>query len=284
MFEETYCHSGRFAVAGIPMMLIAGLIVGGILGVVYAFAIAWIPIVYLNMLLSGGFGMIMGFVVAQAGYYGRVRNPLLTGLFGFTSAAFGLYISWAVDGAARFGISEVPVLLSPAALSEYISIFYNTGFWTIGKGGSVSGIPLAVIWGIEALMVTGLGGMIGYMRFATTPYCENCDWWTTKISDFGRIIVPEETPEFTEQLVAGDVSVISKCQPATESTEKHLAIAIADCPSCSGSAYMSVSQVTITMNSKGEPQTATQTLVENRQITHDSLESLKSALASLTAV
>ena len=54
-----YVHSGKTPIGGIAMTLVAGSIVGGILGALYAALIYWIPFVFLLFILTAGLGIVL---------------------------------------------------------------------------------------------------------------------------------------------------------------------------------------------------------------------------------
>ena len=92
MMVETYQHSGRVGAVGIPLMVVIGGISSIVLGVVYTYILAWIPIIYVSFLATGGFGVVLGLAAGWSGRLGKVRNPMLIGAFGGMAGVLGLYV------------------------------------------------------------------------------------------------------------------------------------------------------------------------------------------------
>ncbi len=55
-------------------MPVVGSLVGAVLGVIYSFAICYIPFIYLNLLFTIGFGMGIGFALSWAARVTQVRS------------------------------------------------------------------------------------------------------------------------------------------------------------------------------------------------------------------
>lgn len=58
MMVETYRHSGRIGPLGIPLMVIGGVISAVVLGAIYAYGLAWIPLIYAALALTAGLGRV----------------------------------------------------------------------------------------------------------------------------------------------------------------------------------------------------------------------------------
>src|SRR5438045_7473258 len=173
-----YSHSGKFGAHGPIVALTAGAVAAIPLGIIYSYLIKWIPFIYLNFLVTAGYGFAFGFMTSLLMKWGKVRNGSIALL---SSAAVGMlawYGSW--NGCARALVgSEIPWLLTPPQLTAFIKILYQEGSWGIGMSSSqaVSGIPLAIIWLIEGGLIVGLTTFIGYGSIARTPYCELHECW-----------------------------------------------------------------------------------------------------------
>lgn len=281
---ETYQHSGRIGVLGIPLMLIAGIGSAIVLGVVYAYVLAWIPIVYVSFLATGGFGALTGLIVGWSSRAAHVRNTMITGIMGLFAAALGMYVAWAFDGTARFGGDEVPVLLNPVLLKEYIAVFYENGFWGFGRGNAnatVSGIPLGLIWLAEAGIVIGLSFLISTGFASDHPYCEACQRWTDRTEGFCKLTPPTDDDTVVEQLVAGDLNVLNRFQRSPENAAAFLRIDTAQCPDCSQCNWVTISLAQITVDKDGKENTSVDALVSNMLVTDSEMERLRQTVDQL---
>jgi len=87
-------HSGSVGGLGLPFMIVVGLVAAVVLSFVYAFAIFYIPFVYINFFVTIGFGLLLGSAIGYAGKKGDVRNPTLMTVSGLIFGCIGLYLSW----------------------------------------------------------------------------------------------------------------------------------------------------------------------------------------------
>lgn len=193
-----YQPSGKYSPNAFIFFLIIALFALPLLGLIYAYAIWYIPLIYVNFIIAGGFGFAVGwlinkFVITK----GKVRNTKLAILFGVLSGLIALYFHWAVwmdlvlnagesIGSERIGItvSNIKILqvfslaTNPSALFELIGLVNETGTWGI-RGGTVSGAFLSVIWIIELLIVVIVATLIP-IGTAREPFCEIDNDWFTK--------------------------------------------------------------------------------------------------------
>lgn len=281
---ETYRHSGRIGGLGIPVMLIAGICSAFVLGVVYSYVLAWIPIIYVSFLATGGFGAGLGLVVGWSSRAAHVRNTMITGIIGLFTGLLGMYVAWAFDGIARFGGEDATVMFNPVLLSEYVSFFYENGFWGLGRGNAnatVSGIPLALIWLVEGGVVVGLSFVLSTGFAADHPYCEECGRWTDRTEGFCKLMPPTDDPTSIEQLCSGDLKTLSQFQRSPEDAAAFVRIDTAQCADCDQCNCVTISLAKITVDKDGKESTDTQALVTNMLITGSDMEQLRHTVDQL---
>ena len=283
MMVETYQHSGSVGTTGIPLMAIVGGISAILLGILYTYVLAWIPFIYVSFLATAGFGAVLGLVVGWSARLAKVRNPFLIGLLGLACGVLGLYVSWAFDGIARFGATDFPgILLSFGALKSYIEVFYNEGFWGIGRaGGMVSGIPLALIWVTEAGIILGASWLLAGGFIVNHPFCENCNRWTERTEGLCQLHPPEDNENAVAQLCEGDISVLSQFQKSPPEAAAFLRIDTAHCPDCSECNCVTVNLAQITIDKDGNASTNTQTLVQDMILSANDMEQLRTTVTEL---
>ncbi|MEO1654880.1 MAG: hypothetical protein AAFU64_15135, partial [Bacteroidota bacterium] len=190
-----YKASGRFSPLAFVYFLLLSLIAFPLLGLLYAYAIWYIPIIYVNFLLTLGFGFGVGilmslFVVRM----GKVRNTLLGLLFGLLGGLFALYFHWAVwldlvvNAGESYGTDSIGITVSNVQFAQVFILAFNPGVlfdlmaqvnevgtWGI-RGGNVSGIILSIIWSIEALVIVGIATYLPYVS-AQNPFSETSNAW-----------------------------------------------------------------------------------------------------------
>lgn len=87
-----YKPSGNFSPISIGYLAALALTAFPILGLIYAYAIWYIPFIYINFIIAAGFGFGIGllintFVIGK----GKVRNVMLSILFGLLGGFISLY-------------------------------------------------------------------------------------------------------------------------------------------------------------------------------------------------
>jgi len=112
-----YSHSGKFGVHGPVFALAAGGIAAWPLGLAYAYLIKWIPFIYLNFLITAGYGFAFGMLASMLLKAGKVRNGSIALLCGIGVGVFAWYGSWngcvhtLVESAPWFPFGVLPGLV-----------------------------------------------------------------------------------------------------------------------------------------------------------------------------
>lgn len=281
MAPEYYRHSGKVPLGGLLTTAIAGIGTAISLAFVYAYATNWIPFVYVNVLLTLGLGGIVGILVAKAARGGKLRNPGVVGLVGLISGLVALYVAWGADALARLGWPQEGSALSvfyPRFLWGYIQIFYAKGFWGIGKGnaGMISGIPLAIVWLIEAGIIVGLSTAAAWGDLLTVVFCEACNEWTEIDGDVLRL-APEGGGPILALVDEGTLGDLSTADRASPGAADFLKVGLVWCETCDDCNYLDVERVQITENKKGESKTVTTPVISKLAISREQRDEIRAA-------
>ncbi len=194
-----YKPSGFYSPISILFFILTCLIVIPILATAYSYAIWYIPIPYINLFITIGFGILVGYTVSLlAVKYGKVRSGKVASIFGLLAGLLALYVHWAVwvdlvinvsgvGGTEEYGfaisnikiVQVIQLILSPSALFEIIGQIRETGTWGI-KSKAISGTPLTIIWVLEALIIV-IASFATPGRQSREPFCElNQKWFEKK--------------------------------------------------------------------------------------------------------
>ena len=280
---QLYKHSGRVPFAGLCWALIVGALVAVPLGVVYAFGTNYIPIVYVNFLLTLALGAAIGGAVGLGAKVGRVRNVPVASLAGAAMGLVGLYVAWATDPVARFGGDDalaqlgITWLFDPRALWVYMQIFYENGFWGMSDGAPVSGIFLGIVWLAEAGMILFCSAKIPATILADKPFCETCNQWATIESDVQRLVAGPEQQGALNRLLTGDLQALAQLERTPGDSGPYLRLDLATCGLCADTNFLSVQAVTPTVDNNGNPTTAVQPLLKHLVIREEDIELVRQA-------
>ena len=208
--------------------------------------------VVLALLMQG-----IGWGVATALRAGHFQHTALSYLmvFGALLLAYWLHwIAWFAVLAFRADMSSLDALylLFPPALIESIGMVYDQGTWSI-KGATVSGIPLAITWLIEAGIFFGVGFVSALGTIGSGTYCERCKAWCTTLTE--RRIAYDDggtVPEALNQ--RQDWSALLRPEPAAGESFWY-SVVIDQCPSCRETGTLTLSAMQVTVDAKGNHDT-----------------------------
>lgn len=275
--SQYYQHSGTVPIGGAIRTTIEGIAAATFLAIIYSYAINYIPIVHANILLTLGFGAVIGVIVSYESRSTKIRNTLIPAAIGLVCGMAGLYVAWAVDFKARSGIPGLGLFagLDPTVLVPYIQWFYENGAWGIGKGGGVvSGIPLAIVWLAEAGVIVGLAAAIPWGAYKTNVFCESCDKWAQSTPDVLRL-TDTATEEVLGRLRDGDFAVIHQTVRAQPGADSFLRVKLDCCDSCGETNCLGLDQVKIQVDKDGKPSEKANTLVNRMLISQKDVESMR---------
>jgi hypothetical protein len=257
---EFYKHSGAVSVGGLLGGAVLGMGAAAGLSALYAYGIKWIPFIYINALLTAGFGLAIGCAVYFAARLGKVRNTAAVAAVGLLCGLVGVYYAWAFDRVARAGHDFT---MDPVAIWDYVQVFNANGDWAIGRNAKepVTGIFLWLVWAVEAGVIAGVATYMPYTMMRDSVFCEACNQWAKDEEDVRRLAI-DRADEIAARLQAGDLSILRSVSAAPAEAPGYLRLDLTTCESCDQSNYLSVVSVLKTTNKKGEEETQTHELVK----------------------
>jgi hypothetical protein len=216
--ELYYNPSGRISLKFLLAMAI-GVSVAAVLGVFYSWCIWNITFIYINVILTVLFAVILAGVSGGMIRFGKVRNFPVGLLFAFLIAIVFLYAKWtewrviigdeaaAMPGSKFIATGLFTSFLQPGETWSLMVVSTKLGIWEVA-GFEVKGILLWLVWIVEA-------AIFFYFQFITAlrqprlPFSEvTKEWLNGKLSD--KFITATVTfNELCEQLEAGDFSQLT---------------------------------------------------------------------------
>lgn len=257
---QRYRHSGKFGVQALLLVPVVGALAGWPLGMAYGYLIKWIPFVYLNAIITFGYGLVMGLVTVFALKKCRVRNLLVASLLGVVVALEANYLQWSGHVHALFG--DTPWLATPALLRGAMEFLLENGSWGLRNSGNVTGWFLGLVWLVEAGAILGVTLMVGVGGVASTPYCEKSGSWLEEEKKFDTLAAIDDAAELA-QLKAGDIAPVVAGRARPEGATQFSRLVLKHSPRCEDFFTMKVVGVTLTTNKKGEIEENTSDLTED---------------------
>ncbi len=211
MGNNTYKPSNKFNITGFLLIILAVSGAGCLLSAIYLKINQINPIVYLTILLTCGFGALIGLIANLIIKKFKIRNPgmavlaVLIGALVFTYFKWALYISWDNQNTLQEGkedyhlteeymISKLPyldnslgdLLKSPSELMDQIKNVNEEGRWSYSSSHSssstktpVKGIPLTIVWVFEAGILLLLPMIMANSK-SKCPFSETDDEWMSE--------------------------------------------------------------------------------------------------------
>lgn len=184
--EKLYRHSGQSPALGLLIAIGLGTILAIILGFVYNFLIVIIPIVYINFFFTVGFGAVLGYGIKFFSRFSKIRNHRQTIMLAGIVGGIGFYFQWIAyfvflsSGEHSFQAYQdnFDLFYNPLLFTELILQLNKIGSWEM-FGIMFTDFPLWIIWGLEAILITGIPILIAY-KHPIVPYSENLNKWYRK--------------------------------------------------------------------------------------------------------
>jgi len=265
-----YKPSGRFSPSFFLYVLLIVVVAAPVVSVVYIYLSYYLPIVYLNILVTIGCGTIMGLFMGLAASLGKVRNPMLVLVSTIAVMCIAKYVQWTVYIPLIFSTSyqvlsvtlgerfltSFYLLTEPGTVFELATVINTIGAWSMGRGGpAVSGISLLVVWVMEFVAMTGAACMASKEK-PRFPFCEETKAWYGKIPNKVEAGIPENFKDMKTDIENGRYGELVQLAKTAKEEEKggtHLLFLLFyKPPSSEQPYYLQINQVRLSGGKKKE--------------------------------
>ena len=245
---ESYRHSGKFEPKGPLLALVTALTVGFPSGFVYAYVMKWLPSVLLRIFGTAAFGVAFGLLILWLMRWGKVRSAPIAGLCGVVAGLVGLFFAW--NGHVHAMFKNAPILNSPTAVLAAMSYLYENGSWALRGSGNVTGVVLAIVWVVEAVIIVGLSTLLPFSNILETPFCEKNQCWLNeekKIDTLDAFNDPEQQAAFKR----GDLGPLVQARPRNSDSAAFARLTLKHSPQCDVFCTVRVENVTLKKDNEG---------------------------------
>lgn len=158
-----------------------------LLGFVYNFLLVVIPFVYVNFIISGAFGAILGYGVRFFSRWTKIRSKrqtlILAGITGFV----GFYFQWiayfvflsSIGHSFQAYQDNFVLFYNPVLFGDLLLQLNRVGSWSM-FGVMFTDFPLWIIWGLEAVLIIGVPILLIH-RHPIVPFSEKFNRWYPKL-------------------------------------------------------------------------------------------------------
>lgn len=245
---ETYRHSGKFKPTGLVLPLGAAAVLAVPLGLAYSYLIRWIPFVYVNFFATLGYGFAFGWVTVRLLKAGHVRHTALAALCGLGVGLIALYGEW--SGHLHVVFDDAPWVFRPDQVWRGVQYLYAHGSWSFHRT-TVSGIPLALVWLIEAGIIVGLAVAMPFGFVGDTPYCEKTRCWLDEEKKIDTLETFTDAAQLAA-LKAGDLMPITQAKPKAENAAVFSRLLLKRSEKCPVFCTLRVQDITISIDKESK--------------------------------
>ncbi len=262
-----YRHSGKFGAHGPALVLGAAAVLGLPAGFFYAYLVRWMPFVYVNFLATAGYGAVFGLTSFWLLKTARVRNTRVAAASAGVAGLIGLYLAWSAHIHATF--DGAPWLCRPIEVLGGMLSLFETGSWSL-KGNVMTGVPLAIVWSVEGLIVAGVSALVAGINIAETPYCETTQCWLDEEKKIDTLAPFTEGTQ-RDALRAGDLWPLTQAKPKDVDATQWTRLTVKHSPKCQTFCTVRVSQVTRRQTKDGGNRDSEVNLSKDVILPHSSL-------------
>lgn len=275
-----YVSTGKTPLVGLLAGFTTGACAAIVLAHVYVLGTIYIPIVQIEFLLTAGFGAAIGATTSHFMHRFKVRSRALIMALSLGLASIGWLFAWLVWLDHTFG-DQVSMLdlANPILVVQLVVQIFETGTWSVGSSlsGAVNGLPLAVVWLVEAALILGVAAFVSHAMTDDRVFCEQCESWCQLFFD-RKYFDMTEKEKLHEALVSqGDLSVLDAAQPPS-SGGNWLSLKIGVCDSCQGTNVLAIDQITQTFDDRGNEIRTPKPFIAYHCVTNDQMSSLRERL------
>jgi hypothetical protein len=256
-----------------------------ILSLIYGHINVYNPLIYVNFLMTMGYGYLIAWIIGKVARLAKCRSPLSLALLSFLMGLWALYAVWAAWSFALINRSIpalTPTLLevysNPRFLWTFITLVNTSGWFTI-HNSTPSGIVLWIVWAIEAGAIVGIITFYPVKMLKGWVFCEPCGVWCLQKPDLARFSDPSN-PEHVRRLKDGDLTVLAELPPMRPGNSAHIRVSSQRCAKCSETETIMVTRYWYVRNEKGVNEEKTKELTPHILLGPESLHALQTAIAA----
>jgi hypothetical protein len=208
----------------------------------------WMPVVYVNFLLTIGFGLVVGFGTGYLLKFGYVRNPTVAGATAFVAGFITVYYAW--SGHIYYVFSNAPVFSMPQDILAAMKHLYSKGSWGIGHNGNLTGLLLAIVWVGEAFMILCVATVIAASFISEIPFCENTGRWLDEMKKIDTLQAFTD-PAHLAAFRANDIGPLADAKPKDSSAQSFARLTLKYSPVCRSFFTLRVENISLQKNQNG---------------------------------
>lgn len=273
-----YRLSGKTDITGPLLGLVSAVAASFLISFIYAYAVRYIPLVYLNWLISFGLVLVVAVISVSVEKTRHNRNRILSLIGTLVSATACLYLFWVafLCVLSKHELGCFSTLAAPGKVFSLIEALAENGWFSL-KGGKVHGTFYAFLLVIEAIGYYAIFVLTHVVMTAQTIYCETCSRWLDA-EELPILLDPSLAPEVKTTAQTGVLDWIERIE-ATD-LSPYLQIELVSCSSCHNLHVLTVKEMEV-IPKDGYDETSEKVLLKNLLVSNETVETLRKKLRSL---
>ena len=294
-----YQPSNKMPLGGIILFLLGGVLAAALLALVYIYAVWYIPFIYINFVLCAGFGVVLGVVLMLLGRTGKLRSPGAVAGLALLVGLAAVYLEWGVfltllfnsettgtgaaaDTSTSFSFrlfSEI--ITNPAQMGRAILEINKTGTWSL-RHAPATGIFLWLVWVMEAVLIVGATYLVADGQ-AGEPFSETANEWAAEETLAHPVAHAADSAASRRALESGQFQHLA---PHLDDTAlgQFARLKLHRAPNDANCNFLTLENVTRSLNSKGKTEEATSKIVEFLAVSPGTCDDLKRRFGTAPAL
>ncbi len=269
-----YRHSWKAPVGGLLLVGAAGLISTFVLGLIYGYAWAFIPIIHFKLVLLIGYPLAIGTVVSLALRAGNIRNDLVAILAGVGFGLLAEYMGWVAWTAAVLRDAKLLIVFFyPGDLIYFMQEVSRDGTFIFSEM-QPTGFSLYLLWLVEAVIVIGGTEYMTIHNHLEDPFCEDCHAWVAQERYIGLFTPLSNESKFKHEIRQGNFQSFMELKAANVGN-RFTKITTRECKSCKTFRLVTVKSISLWVNAEKKIESKTQTIINNLRVTSELLPTLE---------
>ena len=261
MQDNTYRPTGTFDPKGVGLGLALAIAAMFPISFVYAYAVRYIPFVYVNFLISFGAVFAVAYAYIFGESLGRNRSRAASLVAMLIAGVLTLFVFWVtfLFVISRHELEYVKMLTDPSHVIDLVKELVKVGWFTL-KRNQVKGTFYGIMLAIEAVAYLGIFVFAWWSFLKERVFCEKCQKWVERerVPMFFDL-APLQTIATT--LAAGSDAWVDQLRLADATPS--LQIELASCAGCNELHVVNLIHTQDVVDKDGNPSTEEKVLMAN---------------------
>ncbi len=261
MQDNTYRSTGSFSPAGVGLGLGLALAAMFPIAFIYAYAVRYIPFIYINFLISFGAVFAVAYIYTFGEGLGRNRSRAASLLAMLLTGLLTLFVFWVtfLYVLSDRRLEYMKMLTDPGHVVDLVKELVSVGWFTL-KRARVKGTVYGAMLAVEAVVYIGIFVYVWWTAMKSRVFCEKCQKWVERerIAMFFDL-APLEA--IVTSLVTGTDAWVNHLRLATGTPS--LQIDLASCASCGELHVLTLLRSQDVIDKDGNASTEEKVLLEN---------------------